>query len=554
MRNNYLQGKYGSVNWLYFLLAVFTLAVFITGLFPETTVDSAKYAAVSREIFQSGDFIHLKIHGDPYLQKPPLLFWLGAILFKIFGVSIVAFKIPTLLFTFLGIYATYRLGRLIYDKKTGVIAAVIYSTSEALFLFNLDVHTDALMTANIIFGTWQLAEYLEKRRPLNYVLGFIGIGLAMISKGFIGFVIPVIAIGSYLLLKKDFKTIFSIRWFAGLLILLLILYPYFKGLYDQFGLDGLEFYFWSNNIDRIRGEYSHFKHDYFFSFHTLVYLFLPWSVYAYFAFVKDARQWYTQKFAITNKKVAYAYSVVIALMFIVSISSQQAPHYLLPAIPFISIITAKFIFDVSSKDLYPRSYKWMLIFRTLIVALTWPVSIVTMMYFFPTTNLLLWIPVLLLLLLQFYSYVKLKTKLQKLIIPPLISILLLSFVSNTVYIPSATKYHGPIQASYFFNRIAKDNATLYTYDYGQFETYFYPKNVSKIIKDQEQLNSLISEGSSFWLITTERGKQTIEAFDEKIITEQYIFPYKKLTNISLKFLNPGTRQKTLQNIYLLKIR
>ena len=549
-----IRSKYNSETWVYVILAILILVVYITGLFPETTVDSAKYAAVSREVLNSGDFIHLKIHGDPYLQKPPLLFWLGAIFFKIFGVSIIAFKLPTLLFTFLGIYATYRLGLLIYDKKTGAIAALIYGTSEALFLYNMDVHTDALLTSNIIFGTWQLAEYLDKRKPLNFVLGFVGIGLAMISKGLIGLAVPVIAIGGYLLIKKDFRTMFSIRWLAGLLILLLILYPTLKGLYDQFGMNGLKFYFWSNNIDRIRGEYSHFKHDYFFSLHTIAYIFLPWSLYAYTAFVKDGRQWFAQKFSVRNTKVAYSYSVVILLSSIVSISSQQSPHYLLPVIPFISIITAKCIYDVASKNLYPRTFKWMLIFRTIIVVLTWPVAIITMVYFFPTRNVLLWIPVLLLLFLQIYSYTKLKTKLQKLLIPPLISILLLAFVANTVYMPSAIKYHGPIQASYFYNKMATDKATLYTYDYGQYETYFYPKNVSKIVRDKKQLQDLLSKGSSFWLITTEKGYQQIKATNEKIITKQYIFPYKKLTNVSIKFLNPKTREEVLQNIYLLKIR
>ncbi len=136
-----LKNKIQGITYLYIFLATFTLIVYITGLFPETTVDSAKYAAVSREIYENGDFIHLKIHGEPYDQKPPLLFWLAAITFNIFGVSIIAFKLPNLLFTFLGIYSTYRLGLLIFDKRTGIIAAVIYTTSEAMFLYNMDVHT-----------------------------------------------------------------------------------------------------------------------------------------------------------------------------------------------------------------------------------------------------------------------------------------------------------------------------------------------------------------------------------------------------------------------------
>jgi hypothetical protein len=151
------------------------------------------------------------------------------------------------------------------------------------------------------------------------------------------------------------------------------------------------------------------------------------------------------------------------------------------------------------------------------------------------------------------SFLSLKTKIQKLIVPLFITILTLSFVANTNYMPSALKYHGPIQASYHYNSIAADNSVLYTYGYEQYETYFYPKNRSLKIHDGEELINVLSEKSS-WFITSEAGLKDIRAFDETIITEKYTFPYKKLTNISGRFLNPKTREGELQNIYLLKIR
>jgi hypothetical protein len=538
---------------VYGCLAIFALAVYITGLFPETTVDSAKYAAVSREIYESGDFIHLKIHGEPYNQKPPLLFWLGAASFTIFGVSIFAFKLLNFIYSFLGVYSTIRLGQLVFDRRTGLIAGLLYLTSEAFFLYNMDVHTDILLTTNIIFAVWQLAEYLDKRKILNLILGCIGIGLAMISKGVIGLAIPVIAIGGYLIMKRDYRTLFSVKWLIGLPVLLIIVYPTFKGLWDQFGIDGLKFYFWSNVANKIHGKQPGGGHDYSFFFHTLVYIFLPWSLYTYTAFVNDFWKWRRNRTAVRNIKAAYCYSVIIVLAIILCVSRQQSPHYLLPAIPFIAIITAKLLSDISFADLYPKTYKWLLIFRNIIVAMLWPLTIIMIVYFFPTRSLLIWIPILIMLLILVYSFLRLKTRIQKLIIPLLISILVVSFVANANYMPSAIKYHGPIQASYKYNSIASDNSVLYTYDYDQFETYFYPKNVSFLIHDKEELGNILAEGSS-WFITSETGLSNIKDFDKTIISEQYIFPYKKLTNLSLKFLNPKTRESSLKKIYLLKIR
>lgn len=195
----------------------------------------------------------------------------------------------------------------------------------------------------------------------------------------------------------------------------------------------------------------------------------------------------------------------------------------------------------------------MIIGRNIIIALLWPLAIILIVYFFPTRSLLIWIPVLIMFLLLVGSFLSLKTKIQKLIVPLLITILALSFVANTSYMPSALKYHGPIQASHHYDRIAADNSVLYTYSYGQYETYFYPKNASLLVHDREELETVLSEKSS-WFITSEEGLNDIIAFDETIITEKYTFPYKKLTNISVRFLNPKTREGELQNFYLLKIR
>ena len=118
--------------------------------------------------------------------------------------------------------------------------------------------------------------------------------------------------------------------------------------------------------------------------------------------------------------------------------------------------------------------------------------------------------------------------------------------------PSAIKYHGTIQASYLFNKIGQDNSVLYTYDYPHYETYFYPKRVSIRIYE-EQLGNILDH-ESCWFITSERGYNEIKTYGEEIITSQNIFPYKKLTNISIRFLNPRTRKSELKNIYLLKIR
>ncbi len=535
---------------LLLLIFSFILLVYITGLFPETANDSAKYASVSREMLESGDALHLKINGEPYLQKPPLLFWLAAISFKLFGVSMISFKLSTFLFSILGIYSVYRLGRLCFGMKVGLVSALVFTTNEALMLYNMDVHTDMLLTTFIIFGTWQLAEYLNYRRKVNFIFGFIGIGLAMLSKGVIGLAIPVFSIGGYLLLQKDFRTIFSLKWILGALIILIILFPALKGLHDQFGSDGIKFFFWSNNIDRIRGHYSGFRHDYLFFFHTFLYLFLAWSVFSIYAIVRDWKDWKSNSFSTKGLKNGINYSAFIPFAIIVSISSQQAPHYLLPLIPFISIITGRYINKISEDGANPRSFRLAMITRNVIVVLIWFSIGALMFYFFPTNNLLIWGTLLLMAVLLIISFRSKMSRIFKLLAPLSITILALGFVSNTNYMPSALKYHGAIQASYKYNSVANENEILYTYNYRHYEPNFYSTRASVKIYD-EQVPIMFNNGPA-WIITDQAGYDTIINSYNDRVEEKYEFPYNKLTNISFKFLNPDTREEKLKTIYLLK--
>ena len=144
------------------------MLVFISGLFVPLTGDAGKYAAISRNIFESGDWINLQVHHQAYDQKPHLIFWLGALFFHLFGMSAFVFKLPVLLFSVLGFYSTYRLGSMLYGRQTGRLAMLVLMSSEIWILFSNDIHTDILMASSIVFGLWQLFIFLNKKKSDQY--------------------------------------------------------------------------------------------------------------------------------------------------------------------------------------------------------------------------------------------------------------------------------------------------------------------------------------------------------------------------------------------------
>ncbi|MEO0641018.1 MAG: glycosyltransferase family 39 protein, partial [Bacteroidota bacterium] len=255
-------------------------------------VDAAQYASISLEMMESGSFLEVYHRGDDYLDKPPLLFWLSALSFQIFGINEIAYKLPSILVLMLGLYALFRFTRTWYDKETALLATVILGFTQAFFLITNDVRTDGLLTGWVIFAVWQLSSFIRSGNWGNLILGSLGVGLAMMTKGPIGIILPGAAIGADLLLKRQWKVIFHPQWLVFLLIVGVSLIPMCIGLYQQFDLhpekevyglegpSGLEFFFWTQSFGRITGDiyWDNGAPSYYF-FLTMLWDFQPWVLF-----------------------------------------------------------------------------------------------------------------------------------------------------------------------------------------------------------------------------------------------------------------------------------
>src|SRR5215211_7276872 len=193
----------------YILLFSFLSLVYIIGLFVSLMDnDSAHHANIALRMYLTGDYVDLVDHGKDYLDKPHLHFWLSAWSYSIFGVNSFAYKAPSFLFTLLGTYSTYRLGKTLYNSEIGRLAALIVASAFAYILANNDVRMDAILTASIIFATWQLVEWVNRKRLLNAVGAALGLALGFCTKGHIAVFTPAVGIFFYILYKGDWRSLF----------------------------------------------------------------------------------------------------------------------------------------------------------------------------------------------------------------------------------------------------------------------------------------------------------------------------------------------------------
>ncbi len=533
-------------------------------------VDSSQYAAMAMEMVQNNSYLEITDQGRNYLDKPPLLFWLSAFSYQLFGMSNATFKLPSMLFALLGILSTYRLAKLYYGEKVSYWAALIVGSTQAFFLMVNDVRTDLMLTGAVIFAVWQIAEYIEKKQWYNFVLGFVGIGLAMLAKGPIGLVLLAMALGIHLVLLRDWKTIFKWQWLAGLVIIGIVLLPMMIGLYTQYdsnptvevngkvGESGLKFYFWTQSFGRITGEnvWDNNAGPLFLTESTL-WAFLPWTILLFSAWIGGWFKIIKAKFKIEKGQEAITIGTFTFALLALSKSSYQLPHYIFVAYPFAAIFTAKWAICVLE-----HSWQWakntIKITQIIISILIWG-AIAGLFYVFAPSNVLLPAILVVGLIMVLYYLAKNFNKPTAVLQASFISICFFNLAMNTHFYPKLLNYQAfSVGGKYINSKVSDEkinNENFIIFPMGAAHSLdFYTGWIVRSIWSEHYFSNF-KNGDIVWVYTNEKGKERLKKqLPEYEIVEDKHMHFYKPAELRIEFLNPETRINTLKNHYILKVK
>lgn len=534
-----------TLRIIFFIVVLATIGSYFAGLSIDVTRDAGKYATISKEIFQNGNYINLTVHGDAYDQKPPMLFWMGAAGFTIGSVSNFWFKFPILLLIFLGFYWAFRLGKSLYNTRVGYLTAIMLGFSFIYTMYSSDIHTDTPLQAFVTLALWQLVEFVKTKRTKNMIFGFAGIGLAMLCKGPIGAAIPAFAVVGHILMKKDFKFLFDYRWFLGIAIAFIVASPAMIGLMNQFGWKGIWFFFWENNVGRITGSYLKSINDPFYYFHNILYLFLPWSLLFFASAFLEFKMLVKNRF---HSNEYFMFTGIWIFFIILSSASFQLPNYIFSIVPLIAVLTAKWI-DISLNN-KPKLFRIFFIIQNVVVALLWILVFAMAIYLFPFPKWYFWFFVFAALGISWFVYFKTEDYLARIVLPTITIFTVFTLLLNMHIFPYMFSFQAPPEAARYFNENANEGDKLYNYKYGQYELFFYSEPQATQLDSITDVVSVIREKGS-WIFTNPVGFAEIDSLQVETDT---IIEYKHLyLNRGGRFLNPKTRDEILKPMYLIKL-
>lgn len=339
-------------SWLIdIVFVVLVLGIFYTlwiGSHALFTPDEGRYSEVAREMVVTGDYITPRLNGVPFLDKPVLYYWLQASAIKLFGLKEWALRFWPACIGILGCLMTYMAGRTLFNRRTGILSAVILATSPlyygAAHYANLDLEVAVLISTTLFFSILALQSTTERRRHFFFIMAYIFCGLAALTKGLIGIVFPIAIIGSWIFLLNRWQMIKKMRLVTGLLLFFAITIPWYFRV-QQANPEFLHFFFVTQQVSRFltHGDFNN-KTALWFYVPIILGGFFPWSVFAIQAFIKQSKMvWNNRRQHATELFLLLWFSIIFIFF---SIPKSKTIGYILPVLPPLALMVGQYLATV----------------------------------------------------------------------------------------------------------------------------------------------------------------------------------------------------------------
>ncbi len=221
-----------NLRWIDLSILGLTLIVTLLGIgnYGLYEPHEGHFAMVGQEMLWRNDWVTPYLNGSPYLNKPPLLYWLIATSTNIFGSTEFAARLPISLSGWLGIVVAWKWTRELWGISSSRITALMLSVTLGWFIFTHQILIDVLLGTLLLSSSYFLWRSLYQPRWFNWLGTYISLALCVLTKGLIGGVFPLLSCLALIFVRQDWKIIRRIKLYKGLLLVLAVILPWFTSI------------------------------------------------------------------------------------------------------------------------------------------------------------------------------------------------------------------------------------------------------------------------------------------------------------------------------------
>ena len=327
-------------------------AIYVAGMFTPALLDDVDslHAEAAREMVLTGDWVTLHTDVIRYLEKAPLMYLGVAASYTVFHhVSDWATRLPLMLGVLALLLVTYKLGKHSYGETGGLYSAVVLATTIGPYIFTRFQIPDLMVGLWLTLGFYFFLLSLQEGPPSRLTCwGFaVACALNVLTKGLIGLVFPVGAIGLYLILTGNLPHLLKLRLVSSTLVFLVVAAPWHilaalrnpsQGPVRGF----LWFYFVNEHFLRYVNKRVPPGYDtvpLFIFWGLLILWLMPWSVFLPQAVGEVPRRWSQLRARLDARQRANLLCALWALVIVVFFSfSTRQEYYTIPAVPAMALL------------------------------------------------------------------------------------------------------------------------------------------------------------------------------------------------------------------------
>lgn len=340
----------------YLILSLLCLALYIPGIttLPPTDRDEARFAQATRQMLQTGDWLHIRFQNQPRDQKPAGIYWLQAL--SVAATSNAAspaiwpYRLPSVIGATLAALLTFAIGRSLVGAPAALLGAALLASSLSLTVEAHIAKTDAALLACVAAAQLALGETYRRARTGAVaswrwaLLFWLGIGIGALIKGPVAPLLAALTVAALLLADRDAGWLKALRPAWGLPLAVLIVGPWLAAMmaatHDQFITNSLGRDFFGKIVGAQQGHGAP-PGSYLL---LLALIFWPGSL---FAAAGLMRAWRERE----RPSQRFLLAWIVPFWAVLELVPTKLPNYLLPVLPALALLSAHALFNA---DVGPR--------------------------------------------------------------------------------------------------------------------------------------------------------------------------------------------------------
>jgi 4-amino-4-deoxy-L-arabinose transferase-like glycosyltransferase len=330
-----------TLRWLLALIGL-TLVLVPRWSLPLLDPEETRYAEIPREMLHHEQWLIPLYDGQPYLDKPPLLYWLVMVSYKLVGINTTAARLPANLIALLMVTLTYLWGKRERNQEYGLVAAGM------LILMPAFDHYSTMLTMNGLLGFCVVAALMFGHSALRrelfskelWCLSAIATGLGLLAKGPVA--LALVAVPLFVLpwfstdlTKPRLKAILGFLVLAGA-----IAAPWYALAFWKIPSFG-SYFFLRHHLERFVTPFDH-SEPFWYYIPLVLAGTLPWAGIALSWLASGAKDWKKVRSLSTN---GYLLASALWMLVFFSASGTKRLMYLVPIYPVLSLALTGYLLD-----------------------------------------------------------------------------------------------------------------------------------------------------------------------------------------------------------------